>query len=173
MQVKIESSSARAAQTAPGRVDEKPAKPSDDASKSEARGARSGQVEVDVSAQLQRARQAIEARRAGADQPSSVGRGALEVGAIAQQIRSNPGLAAVAQGEVDPTRAHRLLSQLPALPPAGRAALDTRQENRLASQAEASQLERASQALASRWIEGTARAEGEAARAVWVRSLAL
>lgn len=168
MQVKIESSSVRSAQAAPGRAEEKP---SDDASKADARGARAGEVEVNVSAQLQRARQAIEARRAEVDRPSSVRSPALDVDAIAERIRSSPRLAAVAQGEVDPSRAHRLLSQLPELPPAGRAALDTRDENRSASRAEPAQLESALRALADRWSGGTARAEGEAARAAWVRSL--
>jgi len=173
MQVKIESSNARSAQAAPGRPDEKPAKPSDDASKPDARGTRSGDVEVDVSDQLQRARQAIEARRADLERVSSVRPPAPDVGAIAEQIRSNPGLAAVAQGEVDPSRAHRLLSQLPELPPGGRAALETRDENRWASRAEPAQLESASRTLAERWSDGSARAEGEAARAAWVRSLSL
>lgn len=168
MQVKIETSNARSAQAAPGRAEERPAKSNDDASRAAARGARSGEVEVGVSAQLQRARQAIEARRAEVDRPS-----ALDVDAIAERIRSNPDLAAVAQGEVDPSRAHRLLSQLPNLPPAGSAALDTRDENRSASRSEPAQLERSLRTLAGPWSGGTARAEGEAARAAWLRSVLL
>lgn len=173
MQVKIESSNPRSSQAAPGRAEEKPAKPSDDAPKAAARGARSGEVEVDVSALLQRSRQAIEARRAENDRASSVRPPALDVEAIAERIRSNPDLAAVAQGEVDPSRAYRLLSQLPGRSPAGRAALDIGDENRSASRIEPAQLESALRALADRWSGGKARADSEAARAAWVRSLLL
>lgn len=176
MQVKIESAVAQPAPKAPGRASEERAKSKDDASaKADARGARPGGLEVDVSRPLRRARRGIDARRAGEAPAREVSseRLALEPAAIADRIRSNPGRAIAAQGEVDPARAHRLLSQLPAVPPEGRSVLETANENRRASEADAARFEAASRALLARRAGGGVRAEGEAERAAWRRSLAL
>lgn len=190
MQVKIEPSSAQSVPATPGRDEEKVAKggtrPGDDASNRSTRDSRLGGIDVEVSAQLQRARQAIEARRAGAGAPdlAAFERLPLEVDALAERIRSNPRLATVAQGEVDPSRAHRLLSDVPAAALEERARLDTgspqsRAEeatgnaNRRASRIDSAQLEAVAGAMAGRLDHDSEGTEGRIARAAWVRSLGL
>lgn len=184
MQVKIESSSAQPAPAKPERegttVARSSARTGGEPPGGTVRETPARDIDVDVSARLQRARQAIEAWRAADGAPAAFERLPLEVDALAERIRSDPRRALVAQGDVGATRAHRLLTQLPppvreglaeqgARPVSTGAAASVGTENRLAAQVDSERFEAARRAVESR----SDAAAGRLARAAWIRSRGL